>query len=266
MLQIKIPKKNKPAAGTEFSLRPAIGPTYEYIRFHLSGGLQLQHIKNISVDVRGKPIQMFKDGKQLERLNKAYKRPQNNAVDTSEVMTLWFYRPELDDIAERKNFSLGTADVDTLAITFDIDAAAPAGSDIDVTARTSAARQLGVITKIKQYPQTFAQAGEQDIADIPLRDAAIAGIHCDTAHVNNLRLELDSLKVVEGSTDVLAAAYDDEFDSAGGGFKSISYLARGTQYDALSTENVQDFRLSINLTQADTFPLMVEYFDTYAGL
>lgn len=266
MLHIVVPKKNKPVAGTQFSLRPAIGQTYEYIRFNLLGGLTVEHIKKLTVNVRGKPIQSFADANQLERLNYFYKRPRASQAQTATMFTLWFYRPELDDIAERKNFSLGTVDVDTLSIDFDIDAAAPAASDIKVTARVSAPRPLGVITKIKQYPQTFAQAGEQDIADIPLRGAAIAGLHCDTTLVSDLRLELDSLKVVEGTIDDLAAAYDGEIDMPNSGFKSISYLSRGTQYDALATDGVQDFRLNVNLGGAGTFPLMVEYFDTYAGL
>ncbi|MAK90068.1 MAG: hypothetical protein CMI13_02355 [Oleibacter sp.] len=262
MLHIKVPKKNTPVPGTQFALRPAIGPTYEVFFLYLKNGLTLAHLKNIKVEVRGKPIWSLKDGEQLQALNAHYGRPLSDRAD---VLAFWFYRPEMQKIEERKNFALGTGDVDTLAIVMDIDAAAPQAGDIEIKARTTARRPLGVITKIKQYPQTFAQGGEQDIADIPTRDAAIAGLHLQTADVAAMRLELDSLKVVEGTTEELHDAYA-EWVEAQTGFAHMSFIGRGSQYDALITEGVQDFRLTIDLDNAATFPLVVEYFDTYAGL
>lgn len=262
MLQIKIPKKNTPVPGTQFALRPAIGPTYEVFYFYLKGGLTLAHLKNIRVEVRGKPIWSLKDGEQLQALNKFYKRPLSDRTD---VLAFWFYRPELSEIAERRNWALGTEDVDTVAIIMDIDASAPAGCDMDIKARTTARRPLGVITKIKQYPQTFAQGGEQDIADIPTRGTAIAGMHLQTPHVNGLRLEMDSIKVVEGTKTELHDAYS-EWIAPQTGFAHMSFLGRGSQFDALLTEGVQDFRLAVDLAQAATFPLVVEYFDSYGGI
>ena len=262
MLQIKIPKKNKPVPGTQFSLRPAIGPTYEVFYFYLKGGLTLAHLKNIRVEVRGKPIWSLKDGAQLQAINKFYKRPLS---ERSDVLPFWFYRPELNEIAERRNFALGTFDVDTLAIVMDIDESAPEGCDIEIKARTTAPQRIGVITKIKQYPQTFAQGGEQDIADIPRRDAAIVGMHLQTPHVSAMKLEMDNMKVVEGSKTELHDAYS-EWVAPQTGFSHMSFVGRGTQYDALLTEGVTDFRLTIDLAQAATFPLVVEYFDSFAGV
>lgn len=262
MLHVKIPKKNQPVAGTQFSIRPPIGPTYEVIYLYLKGGLTAAMLQNVRVEVRGKPIQSFKSGEQIQSLNKYYKRPNS---DQSDVIALWFYRPELEEFAERKNFALGTADVDTLAIVADVAASAPATADIEIKARTTAARPLGMVTKIKQYPQTFAQGGEQDIADIPTRDAAIAGIHMQTGDITALRLELDSLKIVEGTVAQLNDAYAEKY-AAQPDFAHVSYLGRGSQFDALLTESVQDFRLTLDLSQAATFPLIVEYFDTFAGL
>lgn len=262
MLHIKIPKKNTVQPGTQFSIKPAIGPTYEVIYLYLKGGLTLDKLKDIRVEVRGKPIQIFRDGVQLQMLNKHYKRPLSGS---DSVLALWFYRPELEEIAQRKNFALGTADVDTLNITMDIADDAPNGSDIEVKARTTAARPLGIITKIKQFPQTFAQGGEQDIADIPTRDAAIVAMHLGTGQVNAMKLEMDGLKVVEGTKTELHDAYS-EGVVAQANNAHVSFLTRGDQFDALITEDVQDFRLTIELNQAATFPLMVEYFDSYGGL
>ena len=56
-----------------------------------------------------------------------------------------------------------------------------------------------------------------------------------------MRLELDSLKVVEGSTGELHDAYA-EWVKAQTGFAHMSFIGRGSQYDALITEGVQDFR------------------------
>lgn len=262
MLHIKVPKKNSVEAGTQFAIKPAIGPTYEVFYLYLKGGLTLAQLKDIRVEVRGKPIQIFRDGVQAQMLNKHYKRPLSDKAD---VLALWFYRPELHNLEQRRNFALGTADVDTLSITMDIAADAPQASDIEVKARTTAARPLGVITKIKQYPQTFAQGGEQDIADIPTRDAALVGMHFGTGHIEAMRLELDSLKVVEGTKAELHDAYS-EWVEAQTSNAHLSFVARGDQFDALITEGVQDFRVTIDLAQAATFPLMVEYFDSYSGL
>jgi hypothetical protein len=262
MLIKLIPNKSAVAAGTQFVVRPQIGPTYEVVDFYLTGGLTKAMIKNFRVEVRGKPIQTFKDGVQMDALNKAWRRPESGRDD---LLRLWFYRPELENLAQARNFALGTQDVDTLAFVMDIDASAPVAANMVVKARTTAPMDLGVMTKIKQFPQNFAQGGEQEIADLPTRGAAIAAMHLQSAEVESLELALDSYKVLEGKVSELHDSYAESLTPQAG-FAHVSYLPRKSQFDALVTEGVQDFRLTVGLANAASFPLVVEYFDSYDGL
>lgn len=258
----KIPKKMDVTAGAQFIVRPSIGPTYEVIHLYLKGGLTADQVKNFKVEVRGKAIWSLRTLERMQEINAHYRRPLSDRAD---VVSLWFYRPELDDIEQRMNFALGTADVDTLAITMDIDAAADATADIEIVARTSGARPFGLCTKIKEFPQTFAQAGEFDIADLPRRSAALAGLHLTSDKITDLKLEIDSLAVVESSVTRIHDNQDEWVDTQAG-YTHLNFIGRGSQYDALQTEGVQDFRLKIDLSEAASLEVVAEYFDTFAGL
>lgn len=257
-----IPKKMQVTAGAQFVVRPNIGPTYETITLYLKGGLTAEMVKNLKVEVRGKAIWSLRSAARLQELNAHYRRPLSDRADT---VVLWFYRPELDDLAQRMNFALGTADVDTLAITMDIDAAAPAQADIDVVARTSGARPFGICTKLKEFPQTFAQAGEFDIADLPRQVGGVAALHLSTDKISNMKLEIDGRNVVESPTERIHDNQEEWVDTQVG-FSHMNFVARGSQMDALSVEDAQDFRLKVDLTQAASFDVLAEYFDTYSGL
>lgn len=258
----KIPKKMEVTKGAQFVIRPNIGPTYEAITLYLKGGLTMAMVKNLKVEVRGKAIWSLRSLTRLQELNAHYRRPLS---DRDDAVVLWFYRPELDDIAQRMNFAMGTQDVDTLAITMDIDESAPTECDIDVVARTSGARPFGICTKLKEFPQTFAQAGEFDIADLPTRVGGIAALHLSTDKIAEMKLEIDGRNVIESPVDRIHDNQDEWVDTQAG-YSHMNFVARGSQFDALDVEGVQDFRLKVDLTEAASFDVLAEYFDTYAGL
>jgi hypothetical protein len=258
----KIPKKMDVTPDAQFVIRPSIGPTYEVIYLYLSGGLTADKVKNLKVEVRGKAIWSLRTLERMQEINAHYRRPLSDRAD---VVALWFYRPELDDVDQRMTFALGTSDVDTLAITMDIDGTAPAESDIEIVARTSGARPFGVCTKIKEFPQTFAQAGEFDIADLPTRSAALAGMHLKSDKITDIKLEIDSRVALESPVLRIHDNQDEWVDSQVG-YSHVNFIARGSMYDALHTEGVQDFRLKVELSEAASFDIVTEYFDTYDGL
>lgn len=258
----KIPKKMDVTPGAQFVIRPSIGPTYESIQLYLKGGLTADMVKNLKVEVRGKAIWSLRTLQRLQNLNAHYRRPLS---DRDDVVVLWFYRPELDDIAQRMNFALGTGDVDTLAITMDIDEDAPAESDIEIVTRTSGVRPFGVCTKIKEFPQTFAQAGEFDIADLPTKSAALAAMHLTTDKITDIKLELDGRIALDSKVSRIHDNQEEWVD-AQGGHSHVNFIGRGSLYDALHTEGVQDFRLKVDLSESASFEIIAEYFDTYDGL
>lgn len=257
----KIPKKMEVTKGAQFVIKPNIGPTYEVIYLYLKGGLTIAQIKNLKVEVRGKAIWSL-DLAELQKLNAHYRRPLS---DRDDVVALWFYRPELDDLAQRMNFALGTSDVDTLAITMDIADDAPTACDIETVARTSGARPFGICTKLKKFPQTFAQGGEFDIADLPTRVGGIAALHLSTDLITDMRLEIDGRNIVE-STVTRIHDNQDEWVDAQTDYSHLNFVARGSQMDALAVEYAQDFRLKVDISEAASFNVLAEYFDTYAGL
>ncbi|MDX1473492.1 MAG: major capsid protein P2 [Reinekea sp.] len=257
----KIPKKSQPTQSLPFSIRPKVGLTYDLIALKLTNVTKAE-LKNIQVLVRGKPIQAFRTGKVLQDMNDFYGRPDLGAG----WLVFYFMRPEFRQLEKAKVFSLGTVDVDTLEITFDV-MSASASPDIDVYAQVSEPRPLGVITKIRQYAQDFSQAGTKEIADLPTGKATIAGLHFATSEVSEIKLEGDSRAIVESMpVEAIETFLSSHFLNPVTGYRHLSFVAEGDPARALPTQGIVDLRSTIELDNPAAFDVVVEYFDTYSGL
>ena len=115
---IKLPSLSNVVANSRATLSVPVGVTYHKIDFKYSG-ISPSQMKNIRVKINGKPIQEFLTGTRLNDINKYYKRHVEN-----NIITLWFDSTHFDNIALRRATAIGTMDVSTFEIEFDIDSSA----------------------------------------------------------------------------------------------------------------------------------------------
>lgn len=252
------------AAGSTATLELPLGHTYDNITLEYSGVTPAQ-IKNINVNINGKSVQKFKDATRLNAYNAYWGRRV-----TSGFLDFHFVRPEMTNLEFRRLFAIGTADVATFDITFDIDSAATAPV-IKAQAVISPNTPLGLITKVKEFPVSSATAGEKEIDNLPKR-ARIGAIHLfGKSDIDKVEVEVDSYKTYE-ATKVQAEKLQQDVGRTplGSDGTSIDFIREGNPFNAvvLRSEkvNVQDFRIRPTLGTAGAFDTVVEYFDQYAGI
>lgn len=255
-----LPSFSNVSAGTTATLEIPVGVTYDRIAVEYSG-VTLSQIKNIELQVNGKPIWQFKDGQRLHDLNSYYKA--RNA--TAGILDFWFIRPEFDEIDLRRLTALGTADVSTLSLKMDIDAAA---ADPKLVAHASKSLQspLGMITKYKNYPASSATAGMKDIDNIP-KEGRLAAIHFFKDDISKVDVEADSVKVYELSKTLgekIQADYGREPMSAKA--TSVDFTTEGDPRTAMIVEGVRDLRFRPVLDTAGAFDVVVEYLTGFKGI
>lgn len=254
-------------AGGVATLNCPLGRTYDKIVLQYSG-VTLAQMKKITVLVNGKPIQEYKDGDELQAINKYYGRPT-----TAGYLTLYFVRDEYKTNNDNRVTGLGTLDIQTLQISIDIDAAA-AAPVISASAQLSDPRNMGAVTKVKSFSFNAAGSGEFEIDNIP-KGPRILAMHFFKADVNAIEIELDSRKATEG-TKALMEVYQKQ----GGrtpqtaSATHVDYCLEGDILQALSTTTgkdgnlslVQDFRVRATLGTSGALRVVVEYLDGYHGI
>lgn len=255
-----LPSFSPISAGSDCTLNMPVGLTYEAVLLAYSG-ITLAQMKNIEVLINGKVIQKFATGTILDQINQFYKRGT-----AAGVLVLWFSRPELNLVAEQRLTAIGTADVQTFSLRMDIDAGAAAPA-ITAYAIKSAQQPLGMITKIKNFPVTFATAGQQDIDNIPRSGARIAAVHLFKADISSVAVEVDSTKIVDSTKTVIHAflGYCDRTPLTASA-THIDFLADGDIFHALPTEKTKDLRIRPYLDTAGLVNVIVEYLDGFDGL
>lgn len=258
---IKLPSFTNVVAGSTATLNCPIGRSYDRIIFEYSG-LTLSQIKNLRVEIDGKPIQEFKDGVQLDDLNKYYDRH-----DEAGFISIWFNRPEMNSLDHQRVTRLGTTGVQTFQISFDIDEDAT-NPKVKAHALQSDAGPLGMITKVKQFVMSSATAGQFEIDSIP-RGPRILAIHFFKADVLSVEVEQNSRKIREGTKQLL------QFLQRESGRKpmsakatSIDFTQEADLYHSLETrpDFIQDQRFRLDLGSAGEVRVLVEYLDNIEGI
>lgn len=262
---VKLPTIQNVVAGGTSVINLKLGLTYDKIEVRYAGATEAQ-IKNIRLNLNGREVLYFESAAQLNAMNKYYGRHVQN-----DRFVLWFVRPEMTEVVEQRVTALGTADLMTATLQFDIDSGADATKLSAVAyAIQSDASNVGMITKVKRFPVTFAVGGEQNIADLPKpQTAMIAAIHMFTqvdSNIEKMAVEVDSVNMIDRvDVDVIASNQEDRGripDSAH--CVVCDWTLEGELSQAMQL-NVQDFRLKPELKQAGGIVLMVEYIDVALG-
>jgi len=260
----QLPSIANVAANASVVLNCPVGLTYEKITF-VQGGTAFTRAQmtNIEVKVNGKSIQSYLDGTELDEINDYYGR-----ADTANYLTLHFNRPELRDLVQSRLTALGTADVQTLTVELDITGAT--APTLKAFAVLREPEPLGLITKVKAFPVTFATAGKQDIDSIPGNGPRIAAMHLFKSDVSDVEVEVDSIKVVDASKtegeviqkEAMPVARVPQTAVA----THIDFLLDGDTAQALVTKGVQDLRVRPTLTTSGAVRAVVEYLDGFGGI
>jgi hypothetical protein len=268
----KMPSMSNVAAGSTASANLPIG--LSYLRLMMTyAGVTLAQLKNLVIEINGKPVQAFKDAAELDKLNQYYKRGAANGI-----LNIWFIRPELTGkksqataqgiitVNDSDLTAIGTADVQTLTLKVDIDAGA-AAPELTLHAVRGPQQPLGLITKVKSFPRAFATTGQQDIDTLPRGGARIAAIHLFKADVSAAEVEANSVKVIDGPKALL----EEEQTRMGrtpqtGSATHLDFCLSGDILDSLETRGLQDFRLRPTIDTQGEVRAIVEYLDGFAGL
>lgn len=259
---VKLPTIQNVSAGAAATLSVPVRPTYEKFSLVYSG-VTLAQIKNIEVSANGKVLQRFESGSQLDFINQFYGR---QAAGTNSVLTLYMVRPELVELADQRLTALGTADLQTVTIKFDIDAAA-AAPVVDAYAEVSAPQPLGSIVKVRQFPRTFATSGQQEIDSIPRSGARIAALHLFKDDVSAVEIEANGTTIYE-ATKTVGEEFQEQFGRSPQTAQAthIDFLLDGDIAQALMTKGLQDLRLKPTLDTIGQVTSVVEYIDGFEGI
>lgn len=258
-------------AGQRCLIQPAVGRTW--LDFHVEhGGLTLAQMTNIRVILvspeRSITLMEFKDGTELNELNKRYGRKV-----AAGTLSFYFRKPEMENEAQSMATALGTGGLQSVRVEFDI--AAGTTPVIKAWGRKVANRPVsaGLLPYIVNHNVGGQAEGDNHYDSIEKRDRVIA-IHVLNTKVNALQLKVDDAVVYE-----LTRARG-EFDESVGGrvpYASnygmcIDFTTAGVLDEALIMQaqgyQAQQVRLSTTLaaTPAVTTRILVEYLSTWASV
>lgn len=259
----RLPTIQNVTAGGHAVLNCPLGMSYDFIQFKL-GNCTAADLKNFKVKVGSRTHVECDSAQLLEDLNAFYGRDNQSGY-----FTLWFYRPEMATEEERALTVMGTADIPSLTIEFDIDAGV-ANPTIEAHAVQRGAQVMGLITKIKTYPVTFATAGRQDIDNIP-RGARISAFHLMKSDVSEVELEINNGtgagKIVEASKGLLEAIQKQHGRTpVTAKMTHIDMNLLGLIGGPMPTRQLQDMRLKPVIDTSGALTTVVEYIDGHNGI
>lgn len=260
---IEMPSPQGVAASSKVILNLPVGMTYDELIFQNSASLTPDKMTNFKVRAGTKTIIDVSSFEVIEDLNKHYNRPQ-----ATNIYTLWFLRPEFKEDV-RALYVFGTANVGSLTVEFDI----PSGvvsPTCKVYAVQRAPQPMGLVTKIREFPTSYATSGKQQIDNIP-RAANIAAVHLKKADVSQVEFEINSgtgpAKIVEASKTILEV-YQKQYGRVPqtAKYTHIDFCLTGDFTAPLPSTGLVDMRIRPTVDASGALTTVVEYLDGENGI
>lgn len=263
---VKMPSLTNVAAGSTATLNCPIGRSYDRLIFEYKNVTTAQ-IKNIRVEVDGKPVQEYKDAKQLHDVNHYYKRYSSaDHLQGKQYFSIWFSRPEMNSLDHQRVTRLGTAGVQTFQVSFDVDEAVVNPSIVAYALQSDAA-PIGMITKVKQFVMSSATAGQFEIDSIP-KGPRILAVHFFKDDISYVEVEQNSRKIREGSKGLLMFLQRESNRTPEPSKTTVDFTLEADLYHSLETnpQFIKDQRFRLDLETAGEVRVVVEYLDFLAGI
>lgn len=247
------------AAGSNAILNLPVGLSYDLITIELVNGAK-SDIERIELKGNGRMIQEFSGGAlQVDEVNKYHGR----GVD-ADLIDLHQVRPELANLGQRRMFSLGTADLQTLTLNVKIAAGAPANIQLKAYAIKSEQEASGLVTLIREFPVTFNASGEMDISNLPFdAQASIGCIHFfkEEDDIQDLRILINQKNVFELSANVAEKLQAKAFkDPSSAKYFRADWMLEGDIAQALIwSTGISDFRIKPTIGSGGEVKMLVEY-------
>lgn len=262
-------------AGQRCIIRPAVGRTW--LEQHIEhGGLTLSQMTNIKIllvsPTRTVILQEFKDGAELDAINKRYGRHTEAGT-----LSVYYRRPEMQSEVERMAFALGTGGLQMMRIEFDIAAATTPA--VKAWGKKTANRHVsaGMLSYIVAHNSGGNAEGENHYDSIDRRDR-IGAIHAFNNKIDKAELRVDdttaySLTRARSDFDQKGADTARVPYAAGVGF-CVDFLLSGVMDESLvmadpaGNYQVQQMRLTTTLgvSPNTTIRYLTEYLSTWASL
>lgn len=269
---LKLPSLSNVIAGATATLLMPIGVSYEQVKFSLSGITPAQ-MKNLKLKINGITVQEYDSAAELQEINgfKGYHQ------DATGYLTWNFIQPELNAIpylidgvngkvktSDREITKLGTLDVKTLVIEFDIDAAATTPK-VTASAMVSNNSLLGFIKKVRKHTNNASSTGIQEVDNIPTNGARIAAIHFKKSDINSIEVKASN-QVVYEAAKIEAREYQRDHDRVPNtDYFHVDWTLTGDSDEALVTAGLTDFRAKLDHANTGAYSYTVEYIDTLTG-
>lgn len=164
--QIDVSGISQIVAGKKVTIDLDVG--WKYLKVHIKRtNVTAAQALNYRLKINGKIRQELPAFTDIENINTHYGRPQ-----TAGITTIYFNRPELADSEDRDLSGLGTADIRSLQIEFELDGAV-VNPDIEVKADVTTNENIGWITKLETADIDLSKVGDNVVSKMPIGDGNV---------------------------------------------------------------------------------------------
>lgn len=259
---VALPTIQNVAPGAHCVLNCPVGMTYDLIQFKVTN-VAAADLKNFKIKAGSRTVTEVASFEVLEALNTFYNRKTQSGF-----LTLWFFRPEMKEDVQALT-SFGTADVPSLTIEFDL-AGTVSNPAIEAFAVQRAPQISGLVTKVREYPVTYATAGKQQIDNLP-RGARISAIHLGKGDVTDVEFEINNgngpAKIIEASKTLLETLQKQhDRVPVTASYTHLDFNLLGDVAGPLPTVQLQDMRIKHTIGTSGALTAVVEYIDSIGGV
>lgn len=262
---VKLPQIQTVATGARSHVNLARGLTYDFVIFKLTNCVA-SDMENFKVRVGTKNIIEVSNAGVLQDISDYYDRPS-----ASGYFILWFYRPEFSTEEERSVFSLGTQDVSSLSLQWDLKTGLTNPS-IDLWAMQRGPALMGTVAKIRELPASYASAGEQALDNIQRTGDRIGAIHMlkSAGDITNISMDINIgtgpsrlIDMPKAVLEVVQKAHGRVPQTAK--YTHIDTTLLGSVKEPLPTKGLQELLIRPTIATSGQVTNVIEYFGGFAG-
>lgn len=193
-------------------------------------------------------------GNELVALNSYYGVYDGGFTDG--VLAMLFSRP-WHRTSQGEDFTkYGTADVQTMTLEIDINAAA-VNPTLSLYAVQGENSPLGNHVCMRKFAYNAAATGVREIPDLPRGPYSVIAMHLGTANIADVEVEANQRTVFEADKPLAESYYEQTQRVWQTGYWHVDFAPTDRLSDALPLA-LEDFRVKANVTVAGSFNILME--------